>query len=382
MFAFLDYEVLRIIWWVLLGVLLIGFAVMDGFDFGVASLLPIVAKTDMEKRILINSVGPVWEGNQVWLVLGGGAIFAAWPAIYAVSFSGLYLAMFVVLSALIIRPVGFKFRSKMEDKTWRKVWDFCLFITGVVPGLLFGVAVGNVMLGVPFHFDESLRVTYTGGFFELLNPFALLCGVISLSMFMRHGAVYLSLKTEGSLAKRLNWVTNVLTLINLAALLAAGWWVAHKVSGYVLTSVADPLAPSNPLNKTVGQATGHYLVNFKQYSWMIAGPALAFGGLVLSQLCFWIKRHGISFIFSSLSVIGTVAIVGLSMFPFILPSSSHPQHSLTVWDASSSRLTLLIMLVAALIFVPIILAYTSWVYNVLRGKITASSIETRSGEMY
>lgn len=382
MLAFLDYEVLRIIWWVLLGVLLIGFAIMDGFDLGVASLLPFVAKNDIEKRVVINTVGPVWEGNQVWLVLGGGAIFAAWPAIYAVSFSGFYLAMFVILAALILRPVGFKFRSKVEHKTWRNVWDACLFIAGFVPSLLFGVAVGNVMLGVPFHFDETLRMTYTGTFFELLNPFALLCGVISLSMFMRHGAVYLSLKTEGAIARRLAQTTGLLTIIQLTALLLAWWWVYHKIPGYVISSSVDTLGPSNPLSKTVTQTLGQYASNFKQHSWMLTAPALALGGLILSQLFFWSRHHGLSFICSAGSVFGTVSIVGLSMFPFILPSISHPHHSLTVWDASSSRLTLLIMLFAALVFVPIILAYTSWVYHVLRGKVSTSSIEKYSGEMY
>ena len=169
----LDYATLRLIWWLLLGILLIGFAVMDGFDLGVATLLPAVARTDEERRIVLNVIGPVWEGNQVWLILGGGAIFAAFPPLYAVSFSGFYIAMFLILVALILRPVGFKFRSKVPDPRWRAVWDWALFASGLVPSLVFGVAMGNVLLGVPFHFDDTLRVYYEGGLFGLLTPFAL-----------------------------------------------------------------------------------------------------------------------------------------------------------------------------------------------------------------
>ncbi len=154
----LDYETLRVIWWVLLGILLIGFAVMDGFDFGVLMWLPWLGKTDIERRILINSIGPTWEGNQVWFILGGGAIFAAWPALYALSFSGFYLAMLIILLALILRPVGIKYRSKLTDSRWRSCWDSALFVSGIVPPLIFGIAVGNVLQGVPFHFDEFLSL--------------------------------------------------------------------------------------------------------------------------------------------------------------------------------------------------------------------------------
>ena len=190
------------IWWLLLGVLLIGFAIMDGFDLGVAALLPFVASTDIERRIAINTIGPVWEGNQVWFILGGGAIFAAWPPLYAASFSGFYLAMFLVLAALILRPVGFKFRNKIEDTALARLWDYALFAGGVVPSLVFGVAFGNLLQGVPFRFDAICASSTRAGLFELLNPFALLCGLVSLAMLTRHGAVYLSLKTDGAVEER------------------------------------------------------------------------------------------------------------------------------------------------------------------------------------
>ena len=197
-----EYEILRLIWWAVLGVLLIGIAVMDGFDLGTAILLPVIGRTDMDRRIMINTVGPVWEGNQVWLILGGGAIFAAWPALYAVAFSGFYLAMLLLLLSLILRPVGFKFRSKLEDTRWRTTWDTALFIGGLVPALVFGVAFGNALQGVPFRFDDTLRMTYTGTLFALFNPFALLAGLVSVAMIVMHGAAWLSCKTEAPLRAR------------------------------------------------------------------------------------------------------------------------------------------------------------------------------------
>lgn len=378
----IDYEVLRIIWWLLLGVLLIGLAIMDGFDFGVATLLPFVAKSDLEKRVVINTVGPVWEGNQVWLILGGGAVFAAWPAIYAVSFSGFYLAMFVILAAIVLRPVGFKFRSKMESTAWRSTWDACLFIGGFIPALLFGVAVGNVIQGVPFHFDETLRVTYTGTFFELLNPFGLLCGAISLTMFMRHGGIYLALKTDRDVAKRSQNIVTLMTIMQILLLSAAWWYVLNQVQGYGVKSLIDGNAPSNPLNKEVVTLLGGWSQNFGKYTWMWIAPVMAFAGIIVSEVAMRLRKNGLSFIFSSISVFGIVSIAGLMMYPFLLPSSSHPGHSLMVFDASSSKLTLFIMLIAALIFVPIILAYTSWVYHVLRGKVTIKEIQKNSGVMY
>src|SRR6516165_527735 len=168
----LDYETLRLIWWLFLGVLLIGFAIMDGYDLGVGMLLPLVARSDTERRVAINAIAPFWEGNQVWFILGGGAVFAAWPPVYAASFSGFYLAMFLVLGTLILRPVGFDFRNKLAEPRWRNAWDWALTVGGAVPALLFGVAFGNLFLGLPFHYDELQRPVFTGSFFSLLHPFA------------------------------------------------------------------------------------------------------------------------------------------------------------------------------------------------------------------
>jgi len=378
----LDYETLRIIWWLLLGILLIGLAIMDGFDFGVASLLPFVSHNDIERRIVINTVGPVWEGNQVWLILGGGAIFAAWPSIYAVTFSGFYLAMLVILAAIILRPVGFKFRSKLENQHWRKFWDICIFIGGFIPGLLFGVAVGNVIIGVPFSFDDTLRMSYTGTFWQLLNPFSILCGAISIIMFMQHGAIYLALKTEENIYFRCKKFLSFSFILLTFLLILAGYTVTTSINGYEIISSINPNGPSNPLLKQVQVHLGLWKYNYAEHSWMWIAPVMAFGGLVLTYMFSRFNSFGFGFITSSISIFGIVSIPGLMMFPFILPSSTFPNHSLTVYDASSSRLTLFIMLIASLIFIPIILAYTSWVYHVLRGKITSKTISDKQRGLY
>ncbi|HVO15895.1 MAG TPA: cytochrome d ubiquinol oxidase subunit II [Alphaproteobacteria bacterium] len=376
-----DYETLRILWWVLLGVLLIGFAVMDGFDLGVAALLPIVARSDVERRVLINTVGPVWEGNQVWLILGGGAVFAAWPALYAAAFSGFYIAMFLVLCALILRPVGFKFRSKVESPRWRLAWDTALVIGGVVPALVFGVAMGNVLKGVPFEFDGELRMAYHGGFFGLLSPFALLCGLVSLAMVAMHGAVYLTNKTDGAVAARARRVVPVAALALIVLFSLAGLWVAFGLDGYAIASAPATDGPSNPLLKTVAQSSGAWLGNYGRMPLAIGVPALGYAGALLAVALTAAARPGLAFIASSLSTAGVVGTVGVSTFPFLLPSSSHPGSSLTVWDASSSRLTLLIMAGVTIIFMPVVLAYTSWVFAVLRGAVTERDIESE-GHMY
>ncbi|OLP60171.1 cytochrome d ubiquinol oxidase subunit II [Xaviernesmea oryzae] len=369
----LDYETLRLVWWLLLGVLLIGFAVMDGFDLGIGALLPFAARTDEERRTLINLVGPTWEGNQVWLILGGGAIFAAWPALYAVSFSGFYLAMITILLALILRPVGFKFRGKIADPRWRAVWDWALFIGGFVPALIFGVAVGNVLLGVPFGLDGTLRPFYTGSFFGLLRPFALLSGLISVAMLVAHGAAVIALRTEGAVAERAATYGRLAAMAAFVLFALAGLWVAFLLPGYVVTSAQDAFGPSNPLSKTVTLADGGWLSNYAAHPWMIAAPVLGLGGSILATLT--IGRAGLLALASTtLAITGIIATAGLSLFPFLLPSSLNPSVSLTVWDASSSHMTLFIMLVSTVIFLPLILAYTTWVYRVMRGPVTPASI--------
>jgi cytochrome d ubiquinol oxidase subunit II len=371
----LDYETLRLIWWGLLGILLIGFAIMDGYDLGVGALLPFVGRTDEERRVLINLVGPTWEGNQVWLILGGGAIFAAWPALYAASFSGFYLAMIAILLALILRPVGFKFRGKVKDAGWRSFWDWALFIGGFVPALIFGVAVGNVLVGVPFSLDETLRPSYTGNFFGLLNPFSVLAGLVSVAMLVSHGAAMISLRTDGMVAVRGRIFGRLAALATLVFFGLAGLWVAYGIDGYMVTSVQDPLGPSNPLGKVVALVPGGWVGNYTLYPWMISAPVIGLLGSVVAIIAFarspWLTLLG-----TTLSIFGIISTAGLSLFPFLLPSSINPNVSLTVWDASSSHLTLFVMLLATVVFLPLILAYTAWVYRVMRGKVSANSISS------
>ena len=376
-----DFEILRVIWWGLLGVLLIGFALTDGFDLGVGALLPFVAETDVERRVAINTVGPVWEGNQVWFILGGGAIFAAWPPLYAVSFSGFYLAMFLILAALILRPVGFKYRSKREDERWRAAWDWGLFIGGFVPALVFGVAVGNVLQGVPFRLTDDLMPIYEGSFFGLLNPFALLAGLVSLSMLVMHGAAWLLLKTEGIVASRARIFGGYAALATSATFALAGLWLAIGIDAYAFTEEVLKDGPSNPLLSEVTKG-GSWLAAYSARPWIMIAPILGFAGAALAWLGFRSGREGWTMLASKLAITGIISTVGLTMFPFILPSSIDPRSSLTVWDSSSSHLTLFVMLVSAVIFVPLILAYTAWVYKVLWGKVTSEDVLEHSDSVY
>ena len=382
---FIDYDVLRVIWWGLLGVLLIGFAMTDGFDMGVGALLPFVAKTDVERRIAINTVGPVWEGNQVWFILGGGAIFAAWPPLYAVSFSGFYLAMFVVLAALILRPVAFKYRSKKTDPRWRSRWDWALFVGGAAPPLIFGVAVGNVLQGAPFTLTEDLYAMYMGGpaakFFGLLNPFALLAGVVSVGMLLAHGASWLALKADGPVAARARLYGAVAGVVTMVGYALAGVWLAFGIDGYAFAVPAVVDGPSNPLLSEVVRTDG-WLSAYEARPWIVIAPVCAFIGMGFMTWALATGRGVAPLLWSKLGIFGAISSVGLTMFPFILPSSINPSASLTVWDSSSSHETLFVMLVSTIIFLPIVLAYTAWVYRVLWGKVTAKDIETNTETAY
>ncbi len=379
----LDYEALRVIWWLFLGVLLIGFAIMDGFDLGVAALLPFVARSDTERRVAINTIGPVWEGNQVWLILGGGAVFAAWPMIYAASFSGFYLAMFLVLVTLILRPVGFDFRNKFADRRWRAFWDYALFVGGVVPTVVFGVAFGNLLQGVPFRIDGDLRILYEGsGLFELLNPFGLMCGLVSAAMITTHGAIWLSGKADGAVQERARFYVRYGALATVVLFGLAGVWVAFGLDGYAITGTIAHDGPSNPLLKSVVRVPGQWLANYKAYPWMMLAPALGIVGPLLALAGTSARRPGLAFVCSGLGILGIIATAGVSLFPFLMPSDIAPGASLTVWDASSSRLTLFVMLVCTLVFLPIVLIYTAIVFRVLRGAVTTQHVERNSASLY
>ena len=372
----IDYEVLRVIWWVLVGVLLIGFAITDGFDLGVGALLTLIGKTDDERRVMINTIGPHWDGNQVWFITAGGAIFAAWPMIYATAFSGFYLALALTLIALWMRPLGFDFRSKLPDKRWRSSWDWALFVSGVVPSLIFGVAFGNLLLGVPFELDPTLKATYTGSFFGLLTPFALLTGLVSVAMLLNHGATWLQMKTDSFIQVRARAVSVILSLATVALFALAGVWVAFGIDGFVITSVVDTAATSNPLKKEVVMEAGAWMNNYGKYPWMVVAPVLGIAGGLACAYFSKAGKGGWAFVSSSVMLAGVILTAGFSMFPFLMPSVIMPAASLTVWDATSSLLTLKIMFGVACIFVPIVLGYTAYGFYVMRGRVKNSDLDS------
>ena len=378
----LDYESLKLIWWLLVGVLLVGFAIMDGHDMGVGTLLPFVGKDDTERRVVINTVGPHWDGNQVWFITGGGAIFAAWPLVYATAFSGFYWAMLAVLWALFFRPVGFDYRSKISNPTWRKTWDWGLFIGGAVPPLIFGVAFGNLFQGVPFSFDDHLVSTYSGSFWALLNPFALLCGVVSTAMITFHGAIYLVHRTQGEIQWRALRAAGFFGGLMVLSFVAAGVWLWMGIPGYVIQSAVDGAALPNPLAKTVVREAGAWFANYRAYPATLLLPALGVAGVFAAQALARSGRSMAAFWASALAIVGVIGTAGAALFPFIMPSSLDPRASLTVWDSVSSQLTLNIMLWATLIFMPIIILYTSWAYRVMGGKVTAAYVRENSHSAY
>ncbi len=382
----LDYETLKLVWWGLVGALLIGFAITDGMDMGVGSLLPFVAKTDTERRVAINTVGPHWDGNQVWFITAGGAIFAAWPAVYAAAFSGFYMAMLLVLFALFFRPVGFDYRSKIEDPRWRSAWDWGLFAGGAIPALIFGVAFGNLLQGVPFRLDDLLRAHYQGSLFgallPLLNPFALLCGAISLAMLAAHGGVWLALRASGEVAERSTRLVVRLAPLVTVAFGLAGIWVWLGIDGFRIVSAPAHGAQPNPLAKEVIRAAGAWFDVYRDVPAAILAPVLGLLGPLATAGLVAARRPGLGFVTSGLGMAGIIATAGLSMFPFVLPSSLDPRSSLTVWDAVSSHLTLTVMFWAVVIFLPLVLAYTVWCYAAMWGRVTAGEIEARSHSAY
>ncbi|ATY91513.1 cytochrome d ubiquinol oxidase subunit II [Pectobacterium atrosepticum] len=378
----LDYETLRLIWWGLIGLLFIGFAITDGFDMGVGILLRLLGKSDTERRVMINVIAPHWDGNQVWLITAAGALFAAWPMVYAAAFSGFYFAMILVLAALFFRPVGFDYRSKLENRRWRNMWDWGIFIGSFVPTLVFGIALGNLLQGVPLSVDMYLRLTYHGGFFGLLNPFGLLAGLVSVAMIVSHGAIYLQMRTTDALQRRAQKTVLTASVLMSITFLLAGLWVLTGIDGYVITSALDKAAPSNPLKKEVVQQAGAWLTNFTAYPVLWTIPAL---GVVLpwfTSLFSRVNRCGWGFLTSSLTIVCVILTAGITLFPFVIPSSFDPNVSLTIWDATSSQLTLQVMTILACIFVPTILIYTSWCYYKMFGRIDARYIEENKHSVY
>jgi cytochrome d ubiquinol oxidase subunit II len=379
----IDYQTLKLIWWLFIGVLLIGFAVTDGFDLGIGTLLPFLGRNDEERRVMINSVGPTWEGNQVWFVTAGGATFAAWPLVYATAFSGFYAALLLVLFALFFRPVGFDYRGKVEDPRWRSAWDWGLFIGGTVPAVVFGVAFGNLLQGVPFYFDPAtMAVTYTGSFWRLLNPFALLTGLASLAMLVMHGATFLEVKSEDAIQLRARTAACGAAIALIVLFAIAGIWVAYRIPGYRIVSMPPASSAFVPVVKTVESSPGIWLANFGTHRWMMLAPIAAFAGALAVIVLSSRGRSALAFVASAVAIAGVILTAGFAMFPFVMPSSTDPRSSLTVWDSVSSHRTLAIMFWVVVIMLPIVLGYTAWVYRVVRGKVTVAQIRENTHTSY
>ena len=375
-----DYETLKIIWWFLIGVLLIGFAIMDGYGMGSASLLLFTSKSDEDKRVVINSIAPHWDGNQVWLVTAGGAIFAAWPMVYAIAFSGFYWAILIVLFALIFRPVAFEYRSKLlpHQQHW---CDIALIASGTIPPLIFGVAFGNLFLGYSFNLDDEMRATLMGSFWSLLHPFALLCGLVSLSMVTLQGTIWLAIRTHPPVADRAIRINRMISVVFILSFALAGLWV-YQLPGFEIISTIDPNIAITPLDKNVlHNEKLSWLDNYKIYPTMLLLPAIAFIFTFINVGAIQYKP-AVAFVLNSLTIACVIITAGFSLFPFILPSSLNPDISLTVWDATSSQHTLLIMTWVAFVMVPIVLSYTGWCFYKMWERISCDDIKRKSPLLY
>jgi cytochrome bd ubiquinol oxidase subunit II len=331
---------LNTLWFVLVTILFIGYFILEGFDYGVGILMPLLGKDDQERRIIINTIGPVWDGNEVWLLTAGGAIFAAFPLWYATMFSGFYIALVLMLLALILRGVAIEFRSKNRYPTWRKTWDWAIFLGSLIPALLWGVALGNLLRGVPI--DENMN--YVGNFFTLLNPYALLGGVTMLSVFILHGAIFLALKTKDEL------VTRAMAATKKVGPVATVLVFAFVVATYFATDFVARLG-INPGIVPIA-----------------AGGCLLAAGWFIHH-----NRPGWAFIMNSLTIGLSTLTIFMTLYPRVMISSLNPAWSLTIYNASSSPYTLTVMSVVALIFVPIVLVYQGWTYWIFRQRLGRDS---------
>ena len=370
------YLFFKVLWWLLLGVLLMGLAIMVGMDMGVGAMLRYVGRSDTERRIAINTIAPHWDGNQVWFILGGGAIFAAFPLLYATAFSGLYIVMLLLLWTMIVRPLGFEYRSKLPNPGWRNAWDWTLVVSGAVPMIVYGGGVGNMFLGVPFHFDWDLTSHYTGSFVSLLNPFAVLCGLLSLSLALVMGGAMLMGRSErGELWTRARRAATIGALAAIVLFSIGGAWVS-QLPGYRIDFAPPAGLPQTPLHEHVVLVDGAWFDNFHAHPVLWLVPVLGYAGMVLGLLAIRRGRTTLAWWLGALAWIGVIGTAGASLFPFLMPSSSEPSQSLTVWNAVSSQRTLIWMTGWTVVFVPIILAYTSWAFYVMRGKVKAAHVES------
>lgn len=374
-----DYVFLKIIWWVVVGLMLMVYASTAGYDAGITMMMPF-QKKEISKRILLNISAPTWDGNQTWIVFAGGALFVVWPVVYSTAFSGLYVAMLCILWALFLRPPGYDYRGKIDKPLWRLFWDWALFVSAVVPVFIFGVAMGNCFLGFPYHFDPmTFRVFYTGSFFDLLSPFGFLSGVCSVVMVLMHGAAYAARRSEGKvreMSRRVH-ITSALLLIILFSI--AGFYVIFSIKGYVLMGQASE-PTLYPLQNIVVYRANAWIDSFTQYPWKFFPPLLAYLAMGATLWANYLRWYNWTFWSSVIAVSSIIGTAGAGLFPFIMPSSTNPNQSITVWNAVSSQYALNIMLYVGVVLLLIILGYKIFTFNALWGKkSTLTEADMQSG---
>lgn len=378
----LQPDTLRLLWWLIIVVLIAGFVVTDGFDLGALMLLPWVGKSDEQRRVVLNAVGATWEGNQTWLITAAGATFAAWPLVYAVSFSGLYGAIMLALFALFARPVGFDYRSKLSDRRWRTAWDWALFAGGLVPTLVLGLLLGNLFLGLPFTLDSEFRSLYSGRFTDLFRPFAVLVALASVTLCVMHGGAYVQGRVEAEFARAIARWTASAALVYGLLLISCIVWLATALPGLSYPGADLLQAPPAGVSWLAQPVTGGWTENYIRHpAWMVLPTVAVMGALATASLSL-AGRWTAGFFTSALTVLTSIAAAGVSLFPVLLASSIDPASSLTVWNASSSPKTLWIMLLVAVLFLPLIVIYTAWVYRILHGPITVQQIRNGGSKLY
>jgi cytochrome d ubiquinol oxidase subunit II len=378
----LEINTLKLVWWLIITLLIIGFVLTDGFTLGALILLPWVGKTDDERRVVLNAVGATWEGNQTWLVTAAAATFAAWPLVYAVSFSGLYFAMLLALFGLFLRPVGFDYRSKLVNPRWRAAWDWALFAGGLVPTLVFGLLLGNLFVGLPFRLDEDLRSVYRGGFLDLFHPFAIVVALAATVLCALHGGAYLQLRVQDALLQRIVCKTVGLAGVLTLLLFGCAAWLCSSLPGLRIVSGGGLLPLSADMTSRIVAVPAGWADNYAHTPALLGLPLAALLAIAATAALTKAGHRRLAFCSSACAVISVLLSAGVALFPFVLPSSLMPAASQTLWSASSSPKTLQIMLWVVLLFVPLILFYTGWVYRVLRGPITVELVQASAKQLY
>lgn len=379
-----DYLFLKVAWWLIIGAVLIVYASTAGFDAGVTMYMPFLRSED-DRRVVLNTSAPTWDGNLTWLVFAGGGLFVVWPSVYSTAFSGMYAAMLCILFSFFLRPPGYEYRNKLNNATWRKCWDWALFISGVVPVFVFGVAFGNCFLGYPFHFNpNTFREFWTGNFWDLLSPYALLSGAVSVLMVLMHGSVYLQRRTEGHLRKLALKVHLTTAILLLIAFTVSGLLLMYKIIGYQLISSAA-VPTLQPLDNVVKSGVGYWIQTYDQYPWKYLAPVIAYAGIIES---IWAACYGwvtTAFWASCFAIGGIVGTAGATLFPFLMPSSTNPNESFTVWNVASSQYALNVMLYIGVVLLLVIVGYKIFAYSTIWSKkptLTAEDIKKDEHSFY